>query len=123
MLKGGPSVYYLKKISNEPKNAVFLVSYQAPNSPGHILLEKGKLEELGIEEMKARLEWFDLSSHAGKDGLLSIMHRYKHVLKNIVIIHGEPDSTAKLASMAKEVLGKDINIYTPVNGEEIKLEA
>ncbi len=123
MLKGGPSVYYLKKISDNPKNAVFLVSYQAPNSPGHILLEKGKLEELGIEEMRARLEWFDLSSHAGKDGLLSIMLRYKHVLKNIVIIHGEPESTIKLANMAKEALGEDINIYTPVNGGEIKLEA
>ena len=123
MLKGGPSVYYLKKISDNPKNAVFLVSYQAPNSPGHILLEKGKLEELGIEKMRARLEWFDLSSHAGKDGLLSIMLRYKHVLKNIVIIHGEPESTTKLASMAREALGKDINIYTPVNGEEVKLEA
>ncbi len=123
MLKGGPSVYYLKKISDNPRNAVFLVSYQAPNSPGHILLEKGKLEELGIEEMRARLEWFDLSSHAGKDGLLSIMLRYKHVLKNIVIIHGEPESTTKLADMAREALGKDINIYTPVNGEEVKLEA
>ena len=123
MLKGGPSVCYLKKISDNPKNAVFLVSYQAPNSPGHILLEKGKLEELGIEEMRARLEWFDLSSHAGKDGLLSIMLRYKHVLKNIIIIHGEPESTTKLASMAREILGKDINIYTPVNGEEVKLEA
>ncbi len=122
MLKGGPSVYYLKKISDNPKNAVFLVSYQAPNSPGHLLLEKGKLEELGIEEMRARLEWFDLSSHAGKDGLLSIMLRYKHVLKNIVIIHGEPESTTKLASMAREALGKDINIYTPVNGEEVKLK-
>ncbi len=123
MLKGGPSVYYLKKISDNPKNAVFLVSYQAPNAPGHTLLEKGKLEELGIEEMRARLEWFDLSSHAGKDGLLLIMLRYKHVLKNIVIIHGEPESTTKLASMAREALGKDINIYTPVNGEEVKLEA
>jgi putative mRNA 3-end processing factor len=123
MLKGGPSVYYLRKIASEEKNAVFLVSYQAPNSPGHKLLEDGVYEAFGLTEpIKARLEWFDLSSHAGRDGLLSIMSRYKHTLKNVVIVHGEPDSIRVLMDYAKKLLGEDINIYAPLNGEEIILE-
>ncbi len=122
MLKGGPSVYYLKKIGNDKRNAVFLVSYQAVNSPGHMLLEKGGVEGFGIEKLEARLQWFDLSSHAGKDGLLSIILHYKHTLKNVVIIHGEEDSINVLANLIKEELGNDINIYTPRNDQEILLE-
>ncbi len=122
MLKGGPSVYYLKKIADNPRNAVFLVSYQAVGSPGHELLEKGGIEEFGVENVKARLEWFDLSSHAGKDGLLSVALHYKHTLRNIVIVHGEDDAANNLARMIREVLGEDINIVIPSNGDEIILE-
>ncbi|RLG84171.1 MAG: MBL fold metallo-hydrolase [Thermoprotei archaeon] len=120
MLKGGPALYYLKKIADNPKNAVFLVSYQSPDSPGHEILETGRIEDLGLE-VKARLQWFDLSSHAGRDGLLEIMYHYRHSLKNIVIIHGEDESRVKLAEMAKMKIGEDINIYIPGNGEKLEL--
>ncbi len=120
MLKGGPALYYLKKIADNPRNAVFLVSYQSPDSPGHEILETGRIEDLGLE-IKARLQWFDLSSHAGRDGLLEIMYHYRHSLKNIVIIHGEDESRVKLAEMARMKIGEDINIYIPSNGEKLEL--
>ena len=120
MLKGGPALYYLKKIADNPRNAVFLVSYQSPDSPGHEILETGRIEDLGLE-IKARLQWFDLSSHAGRDGLLEIIYHYRHSLKNIVIIHGEDESRAKLAEMAKMKIGEDINIHIPSNGEKLEL--
>ncbi len=121
MLKGGPALYYLKKIADNPRNAVFLVSYQSPDSPGHEILETGGINELGIE-VKARLQWFDLSSHAGKDGLLEIIYHYRHTLKNIVIIHGEDESRTYLAREAREIVGNDVNIYTPSNRQELVLE-
>jgi len=120
MLKGGPALYYLKKIADNPRNAVFLVSYQSPDSPGHEILETGRIEDLGLK-IKARLQWFDLSSHAGRDGLLEIIYHYRHSLKNIVIIHGEDESRAKLAEMAKMKIGEDINIHIPSNGEKLEL--
>jgi len=120
MLKGGPALYYLKKIADNPRNAVFLVSYQSPDSPGHEILETGRIEDLGLE-IKARLQWFDLSSHAGRDGLLEIIYHYRHSLKNIVIIHGEDESRVKLAEMARMKIGEDINIYIPSNGEKLEL--
>ncbi len=122
MLKGGPSVYYLKKIASESKNAVFLVSYQAPDSPGHRILESGRIEEFGIDKVNARLEWFDLSSHAGKDGLLSIIKRYSHTVKNVVIVHGEPESTLNLSKLIKEEIGEDINVIVARNDAEYLLE-
>ncbi|MET1160625.1 MAG: MBL fold metallo-hydrolase [Thermoprotei archaeon] len=121
MLKGGPSLYYLKKLGSSSKNAVFLVSYQAPNTPGHRILESGFLEELGLEKIKARLQWFDLSSHAGRDGLLALIERYKSSLKNVVIIHGEPDSVEFLANVITDRLGEDVRVFTPSNGVEVEL--
>lgn len=120
MLKGGPALYYLKKLAGDPRNAVFLVSYQSVDSPGHKIFERGEIEDLGLT-IKARLQWFDLSSHAGKDGLLDIVRHYKNYLKNIVIIHGEDYARHSLASLIKNELGDDINIYTPGNGETLVL--
>ncbi|MCD6488640.1 MAG: MBL fold metallo-hydrolase, partial [Desulfurococcales archaeon] len=120
MLKGGPALYYLKKIADNPRNAVFLVSYQSPDSPGHEILEKGKIEKLGLA-IKARLQWFDLSSHAGKDGLLEIVYHYRNTVKNIVIVHGDDQSRTVLAEMIREKLGNDINIVLPENNHIIEL--
>jgi putative mRNA 3-end processing factor len=122
MLKGGPSLQYLKKLADDPKNAVLLVSYQAPNSPGHKLLEEGKLEEVEVYFTKARLEWFDFSSHAGKDGLLDIAKSYSHTVRNIVVIHGDEESAAGLAEAIKNTIGGDLNVVAPVNGDSITLD-
>jgi len=121
MLKGGPSLYYLKKIGEDSRNAVFLVSYQAPGTPGHRLFEEGGLPDQCLSKLNARLMWFDLSSHAGRDGLLSIVLRYKDSLRNIVIVHGEEESIKVLVETIKQHVGEDINIYTPINGDEIEV--
>uniref|UniRef100_A0A7J3XYM5 MBL fold metallo-hydrolase n=1 Tax=Thermogladius calderae TaxID=1200300 RepID=A0A7J3XYM5_9CREN len=122
MLKGGPSLHYLKKLADDSKNAVLLVSYQAPNSPGHKLLEEGGLEEVEVYFTKARLEWFDFSSHAGRDGLVDIAKSYSQTLRNIVVIHGDEESATGLAEAIKNALGGDLNVVIPVNGDSITLD-
>ena len=34
MLKGGPAAFYISKVGKKASNAVFLVSYQIPGTPG-----------------------------------------------------------------------------------------
>lgn len=121
MLKGGPSLYYLKKIHDDERNAVFLVSYQSPNSYGHKLLETGQIEEVGLSRIRARVKWFDLSSHAGKDGLLELVSKLKGGLKHIVAIHGEPESMRIFVEHAKAIIGEDVEIHCPSNGEILEL--
>lgn len=121
MLKGGPSLYYLKKIYDNPKNAVFMVSYQSPSSYGHMLLENGAIEEIGLDKLKAMLKWYDLSSHAGRDQLVKIVEKYRGSLKHVVIIHGEPDSISTLSKRIEEEIGGDVKIHTPSNGDVIDL--
>ncbi|MDW8010442.1 MAG: MBL fold metallo-hydrolase [Sulfolobales archaeon] len=114
MLKGGPSAYYLKKMYDDPRNAVFLVSYQAPQTPGRKLLENGVVDDLG--PVRARVEWFDFSSHAGFSGLLKIVESFKN-LRAVVLIH-----TGEQARALREALKDRYEVYVPRSGESIEIE-
>ncbi|MEM4435117.1 MAG: MBL fold metallo-hydrolase RNA specificity domain-containing protein, partial [Sulfolobales archaeon] len=105
---------YLKKMYDNPRNAVFLVSYQAPSTPGRKILEYGFLEELG--PIRARVEWFDFSSHAGFSGLLEIVESFKD-LKAVVIVH-----TGEQAFTLYEELKQYYDVYVPKTGSTIEIE-
>lgn len=121
MLKGGPSLYYLKHLHGSSRNSIVLVSYQAVNSNGHRIIENGLLEEHGIgEPIKARLAWLDFSSHAGSDDIVRFVTRYKDSVRNVVTIHGSVEDMEKLSMKLREKLGDDIRIATPSNGDSIK---
>ncbi|BBD71664.1 MBL fold metallo-hydrolase [Sulfodiicoccus acidiphilus] len=117
MLKGGPSVYYFKRIEDNPRNAIFLVSYQGERTPGRRLLEMGKFDEQS-KLLKARLQMFDFSSHAGKDQLLEILRAVPN-LQKVVLVHGSEQSVQGFGQLAKEQLG--VEVVGPENGQDIPL--
>lgn len=117
MLKGGPALYYLKKMADNPKNAIFLVSYQGENTPGRKLIEDGRIES-NSSYVKARVQLFDFSSHAGKDQLLEIVKSAKSVEK-VIIVHSGPDSAEAFAKYVKENTG--VESIVAENGMEIAL--
>ncbi len=98
MLKGGPSLYYLKRIGSNPRNAVVLVSFQAPGSVGRRLLEKGLMPS-SEEPLRARLEWLDFSSHADSSGLLRIIDSTRP--DKVLVVHSEHDVAEEFASRIK----------------------
>jgi len=116
MLKGGPSRYYLRKLAPSEKNAVFLVSFQAPGTPGRKILETGTYDSYN-ELVRARVEWFDFSSHAGASDLLSIVKSVKG-LELVVLVHGEPKVQEHLARRIEEEVG--VKVLVPANGERIE---
>ncbi len=118
MLKGGPSLYYLKRLGSNPKNAVVLVSFQAPGSPGRRLVEEGLMPDTE-EPLRARLEWLDFSSHADVDGLLSIVDKLKP--SRVIVVHSEPDVAASFAEYVKG-LGFVEETIVANNNEEYILE-
>jgi putative mRNA 3-end processing factor len=119
MLKGGPAVYYLKKLAGDPLNAVFMVSYQAPGTPGRHLLEDGiPSEEVG--PVKARVQWFDFSSHAGVDGLLELLKSFSNV-KHVVVVHTSEKAGKYFTEKIRETMN-DVSVHLPHNNEEIIIE-
>lgn len=117
MLKGGPATYYIKKISTNSRNAIVLVSFQAPTTPGKKLLTDGILTE-DEQLVKAKVFWFDLSSHAGSNDLFNIVKSIKGIEK-LILVHGAEESMYSFGHRVKEELGIDFS--APVNGETIKL--
>lgn len=116
MLKGGPSRYYLRKISGSERNALLLVSFQAPNTPGRSILETGMFNNYR-EPIKARVEWFDFSSHAGASGLLKIAKELSG-LEKVILVHGELKAQESLARRIEETLG--VEVLIPKNGEVLE---
>jgi putative mRNA 3-end processing factor len=107
MLKGGPAAFYASKIGKKASNAIFLVSYQIPGTPGKELLEKGICTIDGkVRRVKSRVEHFDFSSHCGATQLKEALRKLGGKPK-VFVVHGAEGNCELLAGWAKSELGLD----------------
>lgn len=105
MLKGGPAMFYISKIGKKASNAVFLVSYQIPGTPGKELLDKGICNIDGkMRKIKANVQHFDFSSHCGASDLKEAVKRLGGKPK-IYAVHGAEGNCEYLAKWARDEQG------------------
>ena len=119
MLKGGPAAFYLSKLGKKANNAVFLVSYQIPGTPGRELMEKGVCTIDGkVRKIKAKYRHFDFSSHCGasklKEALIKLGGKPK-----VFVVHGAEGNCELFANWAKNELGLDA--VAPRTGEKYEI--
>jgi len=119
MLKGGPAVFYISKIGKKTSNAIFLVSYQIPGTPGRELLEKGVcLIDGKIKKVKARVEHFDFSSHCGASQLQEAIKKLSGNPK-VFVVHGAEGNCELLAKWVKKEVG--FETFAPRTGDVVKI--
>ncbi len=119
MLKGGPSVFYISKIGKKARNAVFLVSYQIPGTPGRQLLDKGICVIDGkMRKIKARVGHFDFSSHCGAGELKESVKKLGGKPK-VYVIHGAERNCELFAKWIKNELG--LEVTAPKTGDVVKV--
>jgi putative mRNA 3-end processing factor len=119
MLKGGPAMFYTSKIGKKSNNAIFLVSYQIPGTPGKELLEKGICVIDGkMRRVKAQVQHFDFSSHCGAGELREALSRL-HGKPKVYVVHGAEGNCELLAKWAKSELG--LEAVAPRTGDIIKI--
>jgi putative mRNA 3-end processing factor len=105
MLKGGPAMFYTSKVGKKSNNAIFLVSYQIPGTPGKELLEKGICVIDGkMRKVKARVQHFDFSSHCGASELKEAVKRLGGKPK-VYVVHGAERNCEYFAKWARDELG------------------
>jgi putative mRNA 3-end processing factor len=105
MLKGGPAVFFTSKVGKKTNNAIFLVSYQIPGTPGKELLEKGIcLIDGKIRKVKARVEHFDFSSHCGASQLRESVRKLGGKPR-VYVVHGAEGNCELLAKWVRNELG------------------
>jgi putative mRNA 3-end processing factor len=119
MLKGGPAMFYTSKVGKKSGNAVFLVSYQIPGTPGKELLEKGICVIDGkMQKIKAQVQHFDFSSHCGAGELKEALKRLGGKPK-VYAVHGAEGNCELLAKWAKSELG--LEATAPRAGDAFKI--
>ena len=119
MLKGGPSSFYVSKIGKKANNAIFLVSYQIPGTPGKELMDKGICTIDGrVRKVKARYEHFDFSSHCGASQLKDALRKLGGKPK-VFVVHGAERNCELLANWSKSELG--LEAVAPKTGETFEI--
>lgn len=119
MLKGGPAMFYIGKIGKKSNNAVYLVSYQIPGTPGKELLEKGICNIDGrMRKIKARVQHFDFSSHCGASELKESIKRLGGNPK-VYVVHGAERNCEYFAKWAKDEMG--LEATAPKAGDIVKV--
>jgi putative mRNA 3-end processing factor len=119
MLKGGPAAFYVSKLAKKASNAIFLVSYQIPGTPGKELLEKGVCTIDGkVSKVKARYEHFDFSSHSGASQLKESLQKLGGKPK-VFVVHGEEESCKNFAKWAESELG--LEAVAPKTGDTFEV--
>lgn len=107
MLKGGPAAFYIQKVGKKSQNAVFLVGYQIPGTPGRELLDGGKCIIDGkVQKVKAQVKRFDFSSHSGSNDLKESVKELKGN-PVVYVVHGEEANCEMFAEWIKAEVGLD----------------
>jgi len=119
MLEGGTALFYMEYVAMKESNAVFLVSYQIPNSGGAKLLETNRFVIKGREqEVKAQVARYDFSSHAGKSELREFLKNLKGSPR-VYVLHGAEGNCELLASWVREEL--KLEAVAPEPSESFKI--
>jgi len=115
MLKGGPAAFYIQTVGKKSNNAVFLVGYQIPGTPGRELLDKGHCIIDGkVQKVKAKVGFFDFSSHSGAKELKETVKSLKGEPK-VFVVHGAEGNCPRFAKWIREEVG--LEAKAPNTGE------
>lgn len=105
MLQGGPAAFYISKIGKNSNNAILLVSYQIPGTPGRELLEKGLCVVNGKQQkIKAQVTHFDFSSHCGVSQLRETVESLRGE-PTVFAVHGGEGNCIRFIKWVRRKVG------------------
>ena len=120
MLRGGTAMLYLRELSEDENNSIFLVSYQLPDSPGKKLLESSSIFIKDLDEeikVKAKTKLYNFSSHSDCTHLRNIIENTTfNSGAKVFCVHGEEEACTKFADQIMD--NYDLEAHAPKKGEE-----
>ncbi|WNY27116.1 MBL fold metallo-hydrolase [Methanolapillus ohkumae] len=119
MLEGGPALYYLEKLKNDPRSRLMLTGFQAEGTNGRRILESKSFEKDGrIHRLSMQVERYDFSAHSGDSDLKKFTKSFcKNGVEKVFCIHG--DDTPGFAEWIIENVGVDA--YAPEIGNRFSI--
>jgi metallo-beta-lactamase family protein len=123
MAEGGRILHHLANNIEDPNNLILFVGYAAKETLARKIMDGAKdINILGSPyTVKAEIKKMDyFSAHADQTGLLKYVDAaVPDKLKNIFIVHGEPEESLPLQ---EKILSKGYrNVHYPKTGEEVEI--
>jgi len=126
MLMGGPSVFYLRNMMDNPKNTLCFVCYQAAGSLGRRIMNGEKEITFGsghkteTNPLKMRVEVLEgFTGHSGRNENMSFLQKLDPRPRKIIFNHGESSRCLDLASSVHKKMR--VETIAPKNLEVIRL--
>jgi len=122
MCEAGRIQHHLKHTIGDPRNAVLIVSWQAPHTLGRRLVEeRPRVKIFGREyPLRARVETINgYSAHADRDELLAWVRPIAGDLRRAFVVHGDPDPAAALAEGLRPLGVREVAV--PARGDAFPL--
>jgi putative mRNA 3-end processing factor len=116
MLNGGPVLYYIKQMYDNPKDKLMLSGFQVDGTNGRMALDTNTIDVDGeILTLRCKLEQYSFSAHSGDAELKAIVkYMCDKGTENVFCVHG--DHTEDFAAWIKKEIG--VNAFAPRLGEE-----
>ncbi|MFH1524451.1 MAG: MBL fold metallo-hydrolase [Chloroflexota bacterium] len=96
MAEAGRILHHLKNNIEDERNTILIVGWQAPYTLGRRLADREPVVKIFGEEYNRRAEVVTiggLSAHAGQELLVKYALSDKEQVKQIILVHGEPDAS------------------------------
>lgn len=122
MAEAGRVQHHLKHAIPDPKNAVIITGWQAPNTLGRRLAERQPYVRIFGEEFPLKAEVYELygySAHADRPELLRWTAARAGEVQQAFVIHGEPESATALADALRTQGYRKVSV--PERGEKFDL--
>ncbi len=101
MCEGGRIMQHLKHHLDDPRCTIVLVSYQAPHSVGHQLLQKRptvRFHGRNWNKWASVVELNGFSGHADRDDFLALLGEAAGKTGRVRLVHGEPEQSEALTT-------------------------
>jgi len=117
MLNGGPVLYYINGIHDDPRSKLHLTGFQAEDTNGRRALESGYIVDgKNTLRLNCGLEQYDFSAHCGDAQLKEVVKKFAdNGTETVFTVHG--DNTEGFAEWIKEELG--VESKAPANGDRV----
>jgi len=116
MCEQGRILHHLWNHIEDPRNTILITGFQAQDTLGRKLIEKWPEVRIFGEPKRVRAEIAsldELSAHADQSELLQWVEPLVPVLRQVFLVHGEPEQSSTLARLLYDRFGLKVTVPSP----------